>query len=84
MRWRLLTKGTGGDLQTAMEVQDDQPQRDQHLDLLAAELKELRETVQSLAMLQMADGGGERLHLCVRRARSSLPSIEAAIPSSAS
>ncbi|HNA25511.1 MAG TPA: hypothetical protein PKV55_00445 [Nitrospira sp.] len=30
------------------KFKDDQPQRDQHLDLLAAELKELRETVQSL------------------------------------
>lgn len=30
------------------KFKDDQPQRDQHLDLLAAELKELRETVQAI------------------------------------
>ena len=30
------------------KFKDDQPQRDQHLDLLTAELKELRETVQTI------------------------------------
>ncbi|MBI4001132.1 MAG: hypothetical protein HY348_05035 [Nitrospira defluvii] len=30
------------------KFKDDQPQRDQHLDLLTAELKELRETLQTL------------------------------------
>lgn len=30
------------------KFKDDQPQRDQHLDLLSAELKELRETLQTL------------------------------------
>lgn len=30
------------------KFKDDQPQRDQHLDLLRAELKELRETLQTL------------------------------------
>ncbi len=30
------------------KFKDDQPQRDQHLDLLIAELKELRETLQTL------------------------------------
>jgi len=30
------------------KFKDDQPQRDQHLDLLVAELKELRETLQTL------------------------------------
>ncbi|HYM38216.1 MAG TPA: hypothetical protein VES96_07430 [Nitrospiraceae bacterium] len=30
------------------KFKDDQPQRDQHLDLLAAEVKELRETLQTL------------------------------------
>ncbi len=30
------------------KFKDDQPQRDQHLDLLAAELKELRETLQTV------------------------------------
>ncbi|HNK16582.1 MAG TPA: hypothetical protein PLZ20_18610 [Nitrospira sp.] len=30
------------------KFKDDQPQRDQHLDLLAAELKELRETLQTI------------------------------------
>ncbi len=30
------------------KYKDDQPQRDQHLDLLAAEVKELRETLQAL------------------------------------
>jgi len=30
------------------KFKDNQPQRDQHLDLLAAELKELRETLQTL------------------------------------
>ena len=30
------------------KFKDDQPQRDQHLDLLSAELKELRETLQSI------------------------------------
>lgn len=30
------------------KFKDDQPQRDQHLDLLAAEVKELRETLQAL------------------------------------
>lgn len=30
------------------KFKDDQPQRDQHLDLLAAELKELRETVHAI------------------------------------
>lgn len=30
------------------KFKDDQPQRDQHLDLLSAELKELRETVQGI------------------------------------
>lgn len=30
------------------KFKDDQPQRDQHLDLLSAELKELRETLQTI------------------------------------
>jgi len=30
------------------KFKDDQPQRDQHLDLLSAELKELRETLQAI------------------------------------
>jgi hypothetical protein len=30
------------------KFKDDQPQRDQHLDLLAAELKELRDTLQTI------------------------------------
>jgi len=30
------------------KFKDDQPQRDQHLDLLAAELKELRDTLQTM------------------------------------
>lgn len=30
------------------KFKDDQPQRDQHLDLLSAEVKELRETLQTL------------------------------------
>lgn len=30
------------------KFKDDQPQRDQHLDLLAAELRELRETLQAI------------------------------------
>ena len=46
------------------KFKDDQPQRDQHLDLLAAELKELRETAVAQAMLQMADGA-ESAFTCV-------------------
>ncbi|HXF91853.1 MAG TPA: hypothetical protein VNK46_03775 [Nitrospiraceae bacterium] len=32
----------------AWKFKDDQPQREQHLDLFASEVKELRETLQSL------------------------------------
>lgn len=39
------------------KFKDDQPQRDQHLDLLRAELKELRETLQTL---KSSDDGGRR------------------------
>jgi len=41
-------KEVGAIFRRLWKFKDDQPQRDQHLDLLAAELKELRETLQTL------------------------------------
>ena len=41
-------KELGAIFKRLWKFKEDQPQRDQHLDLLAAELKELRETVQTI------------------------------------
>ena len=41
-------KELGAIFKRLWKFKDDQPQRDQHLDLLAAELKELRETLQTI------------------------------------
>jgi hypothetical protein len=41
-------KEVGAIFRRLWKFKDDQPQRDQHLDLLVAELKELRETLQTL------------------------------------
>lgn len=41
-------KELGAIFKRLWKFKDDQPQRDQHLDLLAAELKELKETLQTI------------------------------------
>lgn len=41
-------KEVGAIFRRLWKFKDDQPQRDQHLDLLVAELKELRETLQQI------------------------------------
>ena len=41
-------KELGAIFKRLWKFKDDQPQRDQHLDLLAAELKELKETLQAI------------------------------------
>lgn len=41
-------KELGAIFKRLWKFKDDQPQRDQHLELLAAELKELRETLQTI------------------------------------
>lgn len=41
-------KELGAIFKRLWKFKEDQPQRDQHLDLLAAELRELRETVQTI------------------------------------
>jgi hypothetical protein len=41
-------KEVGAIFRRLWKFKDDQPQRDQHLDLMAAELQELRETLQTI------------------------------------
>ena len=41
------------------KFKDDQPQRDQHLDLSIAELKELRETLQTIEIIDQTEAGDE-------------------------